>query len=109
MMDKLIFIAYAVILCVGGFFGLKAGSPISLVMSSVSAAMVCLGVFLLKGHARIGYAVVAVVGGILAATFIVRLVQTGKVMPAVPMLALSLPICLLCLYRMKRGASRSNS
>ena len=104
MLDKLAFIAYAVILCVGGVFGWKAGSPISLVMSGISAALVGLGVFLLKGQARIGYCVVAVVGVVLTVTFVVRLVQTHKVMPAVPMLVISLPICLLCLYRIIKHA-----
>jgi uncharacterized membrane protein (UPF0136 family) len=104
MFDKLVFIAYAVILCVGGIFGWKAGSQISLVMSGISAALVCLGVFLLKGHARIGYSVVAVVGAVLTVTFVVRLVLTHKVMPAVPMLVISLPICLLCLCRIIKHA-----
>lgn len=49
MIDKLVFISYAVILCVGGVFGWKAGSPISLVMSGISAAPVGWGVFLLVG------------------------------------------------------------
>ncbi len=100
MFDKLVFVAYAVVLCVGGIFGWKAGSQISLVMSGISAALVCLGVFMLKGHARIGYSVVAVVGAVLTATFVVRLAQTHKIMPAVPMLIISLPICLLCVYRL---------
>ena len=99
MIDKVLFVAYAVVLCVGGFFGWKAGSTISLVMSGISAALVGLGVFLLKGQAKIGYAVVAVVGAVLTVTFVVRLVQTHKAMPAVPMLVISLPICLFCLYR----------
>lgn len=104
MFDKLVFVAYAVILCVGGMLGWKAGSPISLVMSGLSAALVCLGVFLLNGHARIGYSVLAVVGAVLTVTFVVRLVQTHKVMPAVPMLVISLPICALALYRIIKHA-----
>jgi uncharacterized membrane protein (UPF0136 family) len=104
MFNKLIFMAYAVILCVGGFFGWKAGSPISLVTSGISAALVGLGVFLLKDHARVGYSIVAIVGALLTVTFVVRLVQTHKIMPAVPMLVISLPICLLCLYRIIKHA-----
>ena len=105
MVDKLVFIAYAVILCIGGGFGWKAGSTISLVMSGISGALVCLGAFLLHGHARIGYSVVAAVGAVLTVTFVVRLVQTHRVMPAVPILVISLPICLLCLYRISQHAS----
>jgi uncharacterized membrane protein (UPF0136 family) len=104
MIDKVIFIAYAMVLCVGGFFGWKAGSTISLVMSLISAALVGLGVLLLKGQARIGYSMVALVAAVLTVTFVVRLVHTHKAMPAVPMLLLSLPICLLCLYRIIKHA-----
>lgn len=105
MFDKLILMAYAVILCVGGVFGWKAGSTISLIVSGISAALVGWGVFLLKGQARIGYGVVAVVGAVLTVIFVVRLVQTHKVMPAVPMLVISLPIGLLCLYRVIKHTS----
>jgi uncharacterized membrane protein (UPF0136 family) len=103
MVDKLVLISYVVVLCVGGFFGWKAGSQISLIMSGISAALVTVGVCLLKAHARVGYSVGAVVTAILTMTFVVRLVQTHKVMPAVPMLVVSLPICLLCVYRILKG------
>lgn len=99
MLDKVLILAYIVILCVGGLFGWRAGSKVSLIMSAVSAALVALGLILLKNQPKIGYGLVAFVGALLTVTFIIRLVQTHKPMPAVPMLVISIPILLLCLYR----------
>lgn len=102
IIDKIVIIAYAVILCVGGFFGWRAGSKVSLIMSVISAALVALGLLLLKNQPRIGYGLIAFVGALLTVTFIIRLVQTHKPMPAVPMLLISIPIVVLSLYRLMK-------
>jgi uncharacterized membrane protein (UPF0136 family) len=102
MVDKVLIIAYIVILCVGGFFGWKAGSTISLVMSSISAVLVAIGMALMNSQTKVGYALIGFVGAVLTVTFIIRFIQTHKPMPAIPMLVVSIPILLLSLYRLMK-------
>ena len=100
MLDNVLMIVYIVMLCAGGVMGwLKAGSKISLITSLISAALVVLGLVLLKNQPRIGYGLVALVGLILTITFIIRYAKTHHPMPAIPILVLSIPVFVLCLYR----------
>ena len=98
-LDIVFMLFYVVVLCVGGYFGWKAHSKVSLIMSVVCAALVLLGTILLKSQPKTGYAVTGLVAALLVVTFMTRFLQTHKVMPALPLLALSLGLFLLCLIR----------
>jgi uncharacterized membrane protein (UPF0136 family) len=79
-MDTSVLIVYIVLLLVGGYMGFaKAGSKVSLITSTVSAALLLLFLF-----APVPYATEAiyVLLGLLLVAFIMRLKKTRKFMPA---------------------------
>ena len=99
MMDKILLSMYGIFLIVGGFLGWKKGSQVSLIMGMTSGILVLLGVGLINRQPKIGYLCVLVIGAVLSAVFLMRLIHTHKVMPAVPLLVLSLAVFFLCLFR----------
>lgn len=99
MVDKLIIGAYGVLMLAGAFFGLKAGSKISLVMGLVSGALVFVGYYLMTTNLRQGFLFLSVLSGILAMVFVMRYLKTMKVMPSGMLLAVTALFLLFCLWR----------
>jgi uncharacterized membrane protein (UPF0136 family) len=91
MSQNTILWVYIVLLLVGGLFGfLKAGSKISLITSSISAALLVLtampGVFTLTFRRSMADAIMAA----LLIVFAIRLTKTKKFMPSGLMLILTI-------------------
>lgn len=87
---NIIFLVYGFILLGGAFMGWKAGSPVSLIMGLISGALVLFGVYYSGVKAVCGYGLIAITSGILTITFLMRFLQTHKMMPSGMLLALSL-------------------
>lgn len=74
----------------------KAGSPMSLVMSGVAAVLVVVGVLLAKSNQSLGYGICGAVALLLAGFFAYRVTTTGSMMPGAGVIALSV-VVLICL------------
>ena len=82
MLDKIIFIAYAVFMLVGGYFGWKKGSSVSLVAGIGSSFLMFLGVWLMTINPRGAYIFISLVTGVLSVVFLIRLSKTHSFMPS---------------------------
>ena len=98
-MDKMIIAGYGLFLLVGAFFGWKAGSKISLIMGTVSAALVFLGLYMAGTNARNGFLLLLVVSVVLCVSFAQRYLATHKIMPSGMLLAVTLAFLVFCLIR----------
>lgn len=79
----LILSLYAGMLLLGGFIGyFAAGSILSLITSSLSCALLCIGIYALLTNNFWGYPFSIVVTGVLSLFFLYRFVKTGAIMPA---------------------------
>ncbi len=87
---NIIFLVYGFILLVGAFMGWKAHSPVSLIMGLISGALVLFGVYYSGVKAVCGYGLIAATSGVLVVTFLVRFLQTHKMMPSGMLFLLSL-------------------
>ena len=96
-MIKIILGIYGALLLVGGFFGLKAGSKVSLIMGLASGVCVFLGLWLANTNPVAGYRLLTGITAILVLTFISRLLKTHAFMPAGMLLFLSLIAFVVCL------------
>ena len=102
MSPQLVFIAYALFLFLGAYFGWKAKSKVSLIMASCSGVLVLIGVALLRVNYTLGLMLLTAVGVILSVVFLIRLIKTKKVMPSGMLLfvtVLYLIICILELWK----------
>jgi uncharacterized membrane protein (UPF0136 family) len=102
MVDKVVILGYGLFLVLGGYFGWKAGSSQSLIMSLVSAALVFLGFFLSTSNPRTGYILLSVVGGALTVVFIMRVMATHKFMPAGMLLIITAAFLVFCMLRLPK-------
>jgi uncharacterized membrane protein (UPF0136 family) len=87
---KVYFILFGVLTIAGGIVGyVKAGSVASIVAGSVTGVLLLVAAFLLPEHRGVGLATALVVSLLLAAQFVPKFLQTGRVMPAGMMSILS--------------------
>ena len=87
---RIYFIIFGVLTIVGGLIGyVSKGSVPSIVAGSISGLLLLWGALLLPNHAVAGLAIDLIVSLLLAAQFIPKFIQTGKVMPAGMMSILS--------------------
>jgi uncharacterized membrane protein (UPF0136 family) len=100
MLDKVILIAYGLFLMVGGYFGYKKGSMVSLAMGVGCGLLVFLGVWLLTINPR-SWIFLSAVCGFLSAVFLIRLVKTHAFMPSGMLLIISLAVLAFCLIRLR--------
>ena len=96
----LILILYGCLLLSGAYFGLKAGSRVSLIMGIVSGAIVLFGSYLVTVNASKGYFLIATVSSLLSVVFLIRLIKTHKFMPAGMLLWASGLVLLLTLCQL---------
>lgn len=94
--QKVVFIAYALFLFFGALMGWKVGSKVSFIMGVASGILVLLGVYLMGINLKGGLTLLAVIGGILAVVFLLRLIKTHSFMPAGGLLIISLAFCVYC-------------
>jgi uncharacterized membrane protein (UPF0136 family) len=87
---KVYFILFGVLTIVGGIVGyVKAGSVASIVAGSITGVLLLVAAFLLPEHRGVGLATALVVSLLLAAQFVPKFLQTGRMMPAGMMSILS--------------------
>ena len=86
---KIILSVYGVLLLSGAYFGMKAGSKISLIMGLVSGALVLLNVYYIGTSPACAYKGLTAISGILCVVFIIRLIKTQKFMPSGMLLLMS--------------------
>ena len=87
---KVYFILFGVLTIAGGIVGyVKAGSVASIIAGSITGVLLLVAAFLLPEHRGVGLATALVVSLLLAAQFVPKFLQTGRVMPAGMMSILS--------------------
>jgi uncharacterized membrane protein (UPF0136 family) len=87
---KVYFILFGVLTIAGGIVGyVKAGSVASIVAGSITGLLLLVAAFLLPEHRAAGLATALVVSLLLAAQFVPKFLQTGRMMPAGMMSILS--------------------
>jgi len=92
---------YSLVLMLGGYFGFKKGSMISLAMGVGSGLLILLGLWLMNLNPKGAWIFLSCVNGFLVLTFLLRLVKTHAFMPSGMLLVLSLAVLLFCLARLK--------
>ncbi len=87
---KIDFILFGLLTIAGGVVGyVKAGSTASLIAGSITGVLLLVAAFLLPEHRAVGLATALVISLLLAAQFVPKFLQTGRVMPAGMMSILS--------------------
>ena len=87
---KIYFILFGVLTIAGGIVGyVKAGSVASIIAGSITGILLLVAAFLLPQHRGVGLATALVISLLLAAQFVPKFLQTGRVMPAGMMSILS--------------------
>lgn len=87
---KIYFIIFGVLTVAGGVVGyVKAGSMASIIAGSITGVLLLVAAFLLPEHRAIGLATAFIVSLLLAAQFVPKFIQTGRIMPAGTMSVLS--------------------
>ncbi len=99
-MDKIILIAYGIFLIIGGYFGFKKGSTMSLAMGVGSGLLVFLGAWLMSINPKGAWIFLSCLNGFLAAAFLIRLLKTHAFMPSGMLLIISLAVLTFCLLRL---------
>ena len=80
---KIYFIIFGVLTIAGGIVGyVKAGSVASIIAGAITGVLLLVAAFLLPEHRGAGLATALVISLLLAAQFIPKFLQTGRVMPA---------------------------
>ncbi len=87
---KIYFILFGLLTIAGGVVGyVKAGSTASLIAGFITGVLLLVAAFLLPEHRAVGLATALVISLLLAAQFVPKFLQTGRVMPAGMMSILS--------------------
>jgi len=98
----LIVILYGCLLLSGAYFGLKAGSKISVIMGILSGLIVLFGSYLVIVNTSKGYLLIASISSFLCIIFLIRLIKTHKFMPAGMLLGSSALVLVLTLYQLSK-------
>ena len=97
---QIILIVYGCLLLSGAYFGLKAGSKVSMIMGILSGLIVLFGTYLVVINAFKGYCLIASMSSFLCVIFLIRLIKTHKFMPAGMLLGTSGLVLMLTLYQL---------
>ncbi len=98
MLDKIIVTGFGIFMLLGGFFGWKAGSKVSLIAGLTSGALV-LSAYYSSLAEKNKFLALAVLAGVLAVTFLMRYLKTQKVMPSGMLLAVCIAFTVFCVFR----------
>ena len=97
MMTNIVLITYGLLLIVGGIFGFKKGSKVSLIMGLTSGILVILSVGLLTRSPRIAWLFLTGLNVLLSVSFTMRLIKTKKFMPSGMLLLFTLGVLIFCI------------
>jgi len=104
MINEIVLIAYGILLIVGGIFGFKKGSKISLIMGLLSGILIFVGVWLLTFMPKSAWIFLICVNLLLMGSFFSRLIKTKKFMPSGMLLLLALGVFIFCLINLNAHA-----
>jgi uncharacterized membrane protein (UPF0136 family) len=105
MVDKIVFIGYALFMFVGAYFGWKKGSSVSLVAGLGSGAMILLGLWLMTLNPRGAYIFLSCVTGVLSVVFLIRLLKTHSFMPSGMLLIVTVAVAIFAVIRLGQTPS----
>ena len=94
-MINFILVIYSCVLFSGAYFGLKAGSRISLYMGVISGALILISVYLMGKNPQYGFMSAAIVSGFLSLVFFIRVLKTRKFMPSGMLFTVSVAVFVL--------------
>jgi len=97
-MGQVVLLAFAVILLIGGVFGYRAGSKVSLIMGAGSGLLLLVAWFVTRTHMSLGLWIGVGVSLLLVVSFGMRVLKTGRFMPAGALLTVSVVSLGLLLY-----------
>ena len=100
MLERTLFVVYGIFLIVGGYFGWRAGSKISLIMGLASGALVLISTSVLVTYPKAGYIALTIIGGILSVSFLMRYLKTHAIFPSGVFCLLSFIFFVFCLTRL---------
>ncbi len=103
MVNNIILIAYGLFLMIGGYFGFKKGSAVSLAMGLGSGLMILLGVWLMTINPKGAWIFLSCVSGFLVLTFLLRVLKTHAFMPSGMLLIVSLAMTIFCLLHLSKA------
>ncbi len=100
MVDKVIFVVYAIFMLVGGYFGWKKGSSVSLIAGIGSSVLMFLGIWLMGINPRGAYIFLSCVTGVLLVVFLIRLIKTQSFMPSGMLLIITFAVLAFAFIRL---------
>jgi uncharacterized membrane protein (UPF0136 family) len=101
MLNQIVLGAYGVFMMVGGYLGFKKGSTVSLAMGLGSGLLIFIGLWLLSVNPKGAWTFLSCLTGVLALTFVIRLVKTGAFMPSGMLLIITAAVFVFCLVHLK--------
>ena len=102
MIVNIVLITFGLFLILGGFFGFKKGSKVSLIMGLVSGVLILGGVVILNVLSQV-YAVwiyLTCLNLLLSIVFLMRLIKTRVFMPSGMLLLTTLGVLIFCLFHL---------
>ena len=97
-LGQIVLVVFGLLMLIGGFFGNRAGSKVSLYAGSGSAALLFVAVVVTVFDMRFGLGMGIVTAALLGVVFAVRFLKTRKVMPAGMMLIASIMALVLLAF-----------
>lgn len=94
-LGSIVLLAYAALMLLGGVMGLRVGSRPSLIAGFASGALLIVAWFVTRSNLVAGLWMGSVLTLLLCGVFAMRLVKTGKFMPAGGLLAVSIVALIL--------------
>lgn len=103
-MEKIVLIGYAIFMMVGGYFGFKKGSTVSLAMGVGSGLLMFMGLWIMSMNPRGAWIFYSCLTGFLALSFLIRLIKTQAFMPSGMLLLITLAVFIFSLTHLKSNA-----
>jgi uncharacterized membrane protein (UPF0136 family) len=97
-MARWVIFAYGMFMLVGGYFGFRKGSMMSLVMGAGAAILVFGALWLLRLNPNGAWVTLCVTSGFLTLTFLLRTIQTKSFMPSGMLFVITVAFFFFC-YR----------
>ena len=102
---QIVLLVYALLMLMGGMLGSRAGARASLYAGSGAGTLLLVALGISAGVHSLGLWMGTVIALLLAIVFLVRLMKTGKFMPAGMLLVLSVVAALLLVIANQSGSA----
>ena len=88
---------FGLLLILGGYFGWKAGSQVSLIMGLASGIIVLIAVCITRSNPQLGFSILIAVSSLLSVVFLSRWAKTKKIMPSGMLFLMSLAAAVIAI------------